>query len=394
MRLLSIVLLIITFTACSKAPNLIDNEVYLKEVSYDAGEEANRIKVAFSSTWDVYKEFAWGHDMLKPISKEYKDWYDESMMMTPIDAYDTMLLMGLNDDAAPAKALIFTYLGFDHDSDVQVFEVAIRILGGLLSAFELDGDYRFLGLAQDIADRMMPAFNSPTKMPYRFVNLQTGKVSGAGSNPAEIGTLMLEFGTLSKLLDNEEYYDAAKAAVVSLFNHCSEIGLPGQWINVETGEWENKTSSISGGIDSYYEYLWKAWLLFGDKEFKDMYDAHMLALKQHLVDEQRGSTWFRQVDMNTGAETSTNFGALDAFMPGLLSMSGEQELAISNQEACFYMWASNDIEPESFNYVTDEVLNPTYALRPENLESAFYLYRATGDDRYRKMGKIMVRCHF
>ena len=39
-------------------------------------------------------------------------------------------------------------------------------------------------------------------MPYRFVNLQTGAVSDSLNNPAEIGTLILEFGTLSTLTGN------------------------------------------------------------------------------------------------------------------------------------------------------------------------------------------------
>ena len=60
--------------------------------------------------------------------------------MTPVDAYDTMLLMGLTDEAADAKRLILERLSFDQDVSVQVFEVTIRLLGGLLSAYEMDGD--------------------------------------------------------------------------------------------------------------------------------------------------------------------------------------------------------------------------------------------------------------
>jgi len=114
-----------------------------------------------------------------------------------------------------------------------------------------------------LGKRLLPAFNSPTGMPYVFVNLKTGAVKGEVSNPAEIGTLLLEFGTLSKLTGKPIYYDKAKRALVELYNRRSPIGLVGSGINVETGAWTDTTSHISGLIDSYYEYLLKASLLFG-----------------------------------------------------------------------------------------------------------------------------------
>ncbi len=73
------------------------------------------------------------------------------------------------------------------------------MLGGLLSAYQMTGDARLLRLAEDLGTRLLPAFDSPTGMPYMYVNLKTGRTRGARSNPAEIGTLVLEFGTLSKL---------------------------------------------------------------------------------------------------------------------------------------------------------------------------------------------------
>ena len=105
-------------------------------------------------------------------------------------------------------------------------------------------------------------------MPYRYVNLQTGTIRDSLNNPAEIGTSLLEFGTLSRLTGNPVYYRKAKEALIALYNRRSAIGLVGEWINVQTGEWVDSTSFIGGGIDSYYEYLFKAWLLFGDEDCK------------------------------------------------------------------------------------------------------------------------------
>jgi mannosidase alpha-like ER degradation enhancer 2 len=280
-------------------------------------------------------------------------------------------------------------LTFDHDFSVQVFEVTIRILGGLITAYQMDGDQRFLDLATDLANRLMPAFESQTGMPYGRVHLQTGDREWQVSNPAEIGTLMLEFGTLSKLTGDEAYYDAAKRAVTAVFDRRSEIGLVGTTIDVETGEWQNNGSHISGMIDSYYEYLLKAWLLFDDRDFKDMWDTSLEAVNRYLADELDSGYWYGHADMNDGVRTETRFGALDAFMPAVLALSGDLTRAAQLMESCFLMWTEFDIEPEQLDYATMEVVSPQYHLRPEAIESAYYLYRFTSDEKYLAMGKTM-----
>ena len=162
---------------------------------------AEKVKHEFLFAWNNYKKYAWGHDELKPLSKSYYDWYGkgESLLMTPVDAYDTMVLMGLKKEAREEEQLIDDSLSFDKDISVSNFEITIRMLGGLLSGYELNHDKRFLELATDLANRLLPVYNTATGMPYRFVNLKTGKVSGVVSNPAEIGSETLELGTLSKL---------------------------------------------------------------------------------------------------------------------------------------------------------------------------------------------------
>ena len=150
---------------------------------------------------------------------------------------------------------------------MQVFEVNIRILGGLITAYQMTGERRFLTLAEDLGRRLLPAFTSSTGMPYRFVNLRTGKTDGPVSNPAEIGTLMLEFGTLSRLTKQDVFYDSAKRALVELTRRRDPTtGLLGEGIDVTTGAWTNTSSHIGGGIDSYYEYVLKCEKLFGDAD--------------------------------------------------------------------------------------------------------------------------------
>jgi hypothetical protein len=50
-------------------------------------------------SWQSYKQYAWGHDVLAPISKSYKDWYEEPLYISPIDAYSTLFIMGFQDEA-------------------------------------------------------------------------------------------------------------------------------------------------------------------------------------------------------------------------------------------------------------------------------------------------------
>ena len=346
---------------------------------------AEKVKSEFLHAWNAYKKYAWGNDALSPLSKTFHNWYKESLLMTPVDAFDTMILMGLTDQAKEAKELILEKLSFDKDMRVQNFEIVIRLLGGLLSAYQWDGNPKFLELAQDLADRLMPVFNSPTGMPYGYVNLKTGQTDGKISNPAEIGTLMVEFGMLSKITGKQIYYDKAKKAIVEMYNRRSRIGLVGSTIDIETGEWINKKSHIAGGIDSYYEYLIKSYLLFGDKDFKKMYDESMKAVNKYLYDENDGRFWYCVVDMDKGEKVSTTFGALDAFMPAMLVLGGDLKRAKEIQRSNFLMWTLFGIEPERFNYATDSIKSTGYPLRPENIESAYYLYRSTHDEKYLMM---------
>lgn len=310
--------------------------------------------------------------------------------MTPVDAFDTFTLLGLSEEAKEAKELILTKLDFNIDNDVQVFEITIRLLAGLITAYELDGNKKFLSLAKELGDRLMPAFNTPTGMPYRYVHLQTGKTRDGINNPAEIGTLMMEFGKLSRLTGNPKYYNAAKKAIMKVYTSRSGLDLVGEQVEVKTGKWVNTKSHIGAYIDSYYEYLYKSWLLFGDQDFKTAFDTHNKAIKKLLISKTDHGWFMHQVDMNTGKELSTTYGALEAFYAGLCAFSGDIETGKQIQEANYYMWTHFNIEPEEFNFTTDSITSAYYILRPENLESCFYMYRLTGQLKYLWQGKVMV----
>jgi hypothetical protein len=348
---------------------------------------AASVKTEFLHAWHNYERYAWGHDALRPLSKTPHDWYGQSLLMTPVDALDTLILMKLDAEAAKAKALIVNDLSFDRDTYVKNFEITIRLLGGLLSSYQLTGDKRLLQLAEDLGKRLLPVFNSPTGLPYVYVNLQTGQVRDPVTNPAETGTLLLEFGTLSKLTGKPIFYDKAKRALVETYKRRSPLGLVGQSINVETGAWTNSDSHISGGIDSYYEYLWKCWLLFGDEECRDMWNASIPSINKYLADDSGRELWYGHADIQTGKRTETTYGALDAFFPAVLALSGDLERARRLQASSFKMWNLHGIEPEILDYKTMRVIASAYHLRPEIVESTYYLYHFTDDAQYRKMGE-------
>ena len=354
-----------------------------------AHQLAARVRTEFLHAWNNYERYAWGHDALRPLSKTPHDWYGQSLLMTPVDALDTLVVMHLDAEAAKARSLIVRDLSFDRDIYVKNFEITIRLLGGLLSGYQLTGDKRLLNLAEDLGNRLLPVFNSPTGLPYVYVNLRTGQTRGAVTNPAETGTLLLEFGTLSKLTGRSVFYEKAKHALVETFKRRSQLGLVGQSINVETGAWTNTDSHISGGIDSYYEYLWKCWLLFGDKDCRDMWNASIPAVNKYLADEIGGELWYGHADMRTGKRTETTYGALDAFFPALLAFSGDLARARRLQASSFKMWNLYGIEPEILDYKTMHVVAGSYHLRPEIVESTYYLYHYTGDPEYRHRGEKM-----
>jgi mannosidase alpha-like ER degradation enhancer 2 len=360
---------------------------------------AAEVKAEFLHAWKAYKKYAWGHDDLKPLSKTYHDWYSEPLLMTPVDALDTMLLMGMKDEATSTKNYIIENLKFDKDIYVQNFEITIRLLGGLLSAYQLTGDKRLLSLAEDLGTRLLPVFNSPTGLPYRYVNLRTGKVRGEVTNPAETGTLLIEFGTLSKLTNKPVFYEKAKRALVETHSRRSSIGLIGTRLNVETGKWTNTDSHISAEIDSYYEYLLKCWLLFDDPDCKRMWQESIGPINKYLADtfdrdskrRPERELWYGHADMNSGKRTATTYGALDAFFPSVLALSGDLVRARQLQESSFRMWTAHGIEPEELDYKKMEVVSAGYPLRPEIVESTYYLYHYTRDPHYLRMGEQIFR---
>ena len=153
-----------------------------------------------------------------------------------------------------------------------------------------------------------------------------------------------------------------------------------------TGKWTNTDSHVSAEIDSYYEYLLKCAILFGDEDCRTMWENSISKVHTYLADEGEnmsrknvngpmiiGDLWYGHADMNTGKRTETTSGALDAFFPAVLALDGDLNRARALQDSMIKMWRTNGIEPEVYNYRTGKVESPGYPLRPEIVESTYYL---------------------
>jgi endoplasmic reticulum Man9GlcNAc2 1,2-alpha-mannosidase len=172
---------------------------------------------------------AMGDDEYSPIKMKGSNLSDAGgigYMIT--DALDTMLIMGLEQEYARAHSWVSHKMSFDHKGTYNTFEVrfyglsilgshssvqvTIRVLGGLLSAYHLSGqDPIFLQRAVELADRILPAFDTPSGFP--LTNIDLGDRQGVPDSEfpkavstAEISTLQLEFRYLSFLTNDDTYW--------------------------------------------------------------------------------------------------------------------------------------------------------------------------------------------
>ncbi|MGI2259820.1 glycoside hydrolase family 47 protein [Shewanella sp. GXUN23E] len=359
---------------------------------------AREVKAEMQRSWQAYRKYAWGDDVLLPLSAQGFNWYESSLGISPYDAYSTLKVMGMDKEADEVRTYALE-MDWDKDVYVQVFEVNIRILGGLLAMYDDSQDPAVLAKAVDFADRLLPAFDSPTGMPYHSVNLRTGKTAGNKGegegrvvNVAQAATYLFEFGILSYYSRDPKYYQAAKRATMAVFERRSEIGLPGENIDVETGEWVGtRWHHLQAGVDSYYEYLYKSLILFPDAEIQAVWQASISAINQYLADDFEGHRFYTIVDMDSGKILKRSVSLYDAFFPAIQALSGDVQNAAKNQHSWHWMWQKHHLLPTRYHYGEDRVEYANSELNPEIIESAYYLHQLTGDDTYLEMVKTYWR---
>lgn len=385
--LISLVIVSILFSCAEK-------RIAEKEADLPVSALAEEVKNEMIQAWSDYKEYAWGYDVLLPLSKKGFNWYEESLGISPYDAYSTLKVMGLDEEAKEIEEYALS-MDWDKDVYVQVFEVNIRILGGLLAIYEYTKNPAVLEKVKDFGDRILPAFNSPTGLPYHSVNLRTGKTAGdKGKGPgneinvAQAATYLFEFGILSYYTEDPIYYQTARKATKAIFEQKSEIGLPGEQINVETGEWVGTPwHHLQAGCDSYYEYMYKASLIFPDPEIVEIWNYSIDRINKYLVDDFKGRRYYTIVDMHTGEILKRSVSLYDAFFPAIQALSGDIESAEKNQQSWDWLWDKYGLLPTRYHYGKDTVEYANSELNPEIIESAYYLHQITGKEMYLDMVK-------
>jgi mannosidase alpha-like ER degradation enhancer 1/mannosidase alpha-like ER degradation enhancer 2 len=382
MRILIVIMCILTLalTGCQTSVETSDDQ-----------KIAGQIKSEFRRSWNAYKTYAWGHDVLLPVSKGYMDWYENSLGISPIDAYSTMKIMGLDEEAAQVQKYVADTISFDKDQFVKTFEVNIRVLGGLVAMYQFTKDPNVLAKAEDFGKRLLPAYNTGTGIPAYWVNLKTGETKGDTVNLAEGGSSLIEMGMLSKFTNNPVYFNAAKKASLAIFNRRSSIGLVGENINVQTGQWVDSVSHIGCCIDSYYEYLLKGSILFNDDDLKQAWEQSIAAIQKYIAEENDSSLWYAQVDKESGQVINRVVTLYDAYFPAVLALSGDLTSAARYQDSWNSLWLKYGIEPMVYDYGKADILHPAYNLNPEIIESAYYLWYFTGEKKYKEMASQYFR---
>jgi hypothetical protein len=128
-----------------------------------------------------------------------------------------------------------------------------------------------------------------------------------------------------------------------------------------------------------------------------MWKDTIAAVNAHVADEASGGLWYGHVNMKTGKQRATVFGALYAFFPAVLALGGDLDRAARLEDSCYKMWTLYGTAPEQLDYKAMKVVLGSYQLRPEVIESAYYLYHYTSDEKYRRMGatffnSLVERC--
>ena len=349
----------------------------------DEAALAADIRQQTRQSWQAYRRYAWKHDELKPLTHTFRDWYKTPLSIAPIDGYPTLKLMGFAEEAKQIEDYVVDTVRFDTDQYVKTYEVYQRILGGLLCMYQYTGNPKVLRKAEEFGQRLLPAFNSKTGIPYFYINLKTGQAKGDTVNVAEGGSYVLEMGILSYYTQNPVYYQAGMRAERAIFSRRSKLDLVGERIHIQTGQWLTNRSHVGAYIDSYYEYMYKSWLLFGDPELKAMWDKSIRAINTYVAEDTDSTLWYAQVDMHTGQKLNRFVNVWDAYFPALLALSGDLKRAARHQASWDKLWDKFGMLPERYNYQTGEVVDAQYTLNPEIMESAYYLYHYTKDEKYR-----------
>ncbi|XP_060933681.1 ER degradation-enhancing alpha-mannosidase-like protein 3 isoform X1 [Limanda limanda] len=377
----------------------------------------NQVVEMFDHAYQNYMDHAYPADELMPLTcrgrvrglEPSRGDVDDALgkfSLTLIDTLDTLVLLNKTIEFEVAVRRVLKDVRLDNDIVVSVFETNIRVLGGLLGGHSMavmlkeGGQHmqwyqdELLHMAKDIGLRLLPAFNTSSGLPYPRVNLKFG-VNGPSSRTgtetdtctACAGTMILEFAALSRFTGDPVFEAHARRAMDFLWEKRQRnSNLVGTTINIHSGEWVRRDSGVGAGIDSYYEYLLKAYILLGDDSFLERFNIHYASIMKYISQPPL------LLDVHIHKPllpARTWMDSLLAFFPGLQVLKGDIRPAIETHEMLYQVTKKHNFLPEAFT--TDfRVHWAQHPLRPEFAESTYFLYKATGDPYYLEAGRTIL----
>ena len=416
------------------------------EVPFDANAAAARTRALFVHAWKGYEKYAFGQDELLPISKKGGNRWGH-LGITLLDSLDTMLLLDLRQEYLRARSWVEDVLHqrIKEGGDVPFFEITIRALGGLLSAYTLtewrgSSDHGLLEIAMELGIKLFPAIQlSPSGVPYCTVNLKKGDAHcpdselGESIPLSELGSVQLEFAALGSLVGHRSFSTQADHAIRVLRKLPSLYGLYPSRIRPGSGGPASKEVGYGAGSDSFYETLLKRWLQGGKTApwLQRMYRESLKGLQKLLRRSHPNGLLFvaRANGGNVGSyplhalREMHTFEHLTCFLPGLLILGAhhqaglnatwETEVARELLDTCttLYDRSPSGLGPERVAFVTEravkaaeeeaqrlgkpyltvtedfDVTDAHWHLRPEYLESLYLMWKFDGQKQeYRQRG--------
>ncbi|KAL9940050.1 hypothetical protein V8E36_000755 [Tilletia maclaganii] len=395
---------------------------------------ANAVRSLYNSTFANYLRYAKGADELFPVSRKPQNNFLGHWGATMVDSISTSYLMGLTNYVKVAEDWMVNKVDYTKtpEAQISVFETTIRHVAGLISAYELGGkkNQGLIRQATTLADILLHAWLPGADLPYNtLTNWNTSARPAitsrrqAVASIAEAGTLILEFDRLSKYSGNNPKYRAYAKRAEDALNR-AEGNLPGLRVQEykvfypsgsTDGQLESNTAltSFGGGSDSFIEYQLKYALLTGNPSspyLKTWITGIKSAIKYLVQSPQSHNTTFYLSDLEAH-DILPQYSHLACFAPGNILL-GAKALAndallqwgLKLAQSCIdtYRATPSAIGPESWSYVlrdgstngvsyTDDAFSrvsgfsvgaPSYVLRPEVVESAFYAYRLTGEAKW------------
>uniref|UniRef100_A0A673GXE0 alpha-1,2-Mannosidase n=1 Tax=Sinocyclocheilus rhinocerous TaxID=307959 RepID=A0A673GXE0_9TELE len=376
----------------------------------------NQVLEMFDHAYQNYMDHAYPADELMPLTcrgrvrglEPSRGDIDDALgkfSLTLIDTLDTLALLNKTVEFEEAVRRVVADVRLDNDIVVSVFETNIRVLGGLLGGHSMAVMLKesgrmvwyqdeLLHMAKDLGLRLLPAFNTSSGLPYPRVNLRYG-VRGPETRTgtetdtctACAGTIILEFAALSRFTGDPTFEAHARRALDFLWEKRQRnSNLVGTTINIHSGEWVRRDSGVGAGIDSYYEYLMKAYILLGDDRFLQRFNTHYASIMKYISQPPL------LLDVHIHKPllpARTWMDSLLAFFPGLQVLKGDIRPAIETHEMLYQVTKKHNFLPEAFT--TDYRVHwAQHPLRPEFAESTYFLYKATRDPYYLEVGRTIL----